>query len=108
LAISPRGGGGLAPGQLTPRSTPRLQPPADPLPGSHLLKDLYLNDIRAFLAPPLQETVNELEAICEERRQLAQQKRLHHVLHGWPLVHVPLSTALLLLSITHAVVALRY
>lgn len=132
----PRGGGGLAPRQLTPRPTPRPQPPpADPLPGSQRLKDLYLNDIRAFLArdlprngrlgtparakvlfqhlrtslaSPLQETVNELEAICEERRQLAQQKRLHHVLHGWLLVHVPLSAALLLLSIAHAVVALRY
>lgn len=85
MAISPRGGGGLAPGQLTPRSTPRPQPPpADPLPGSHLLKDLYLlNDIRTFLA-----------------RELPRDGRL--------LVHVPLPTALLLLSITHAVVALRY
>ncbi len=88
LAIGPRGRGDLAPGQLAPRPTPRRQPPAaDPPPGSHLLKDLYLNDIRTFLA---------------------QQKRLHHVLHGRLLVHVPLSTALLLFSITHAVVALRY
>jgi hypothetical protein len=50
----------------------------------------------------------QLEAICEERRELAQQKRLHHWLHGWLLVHVPLSLALLLLSAAHAVLALRY
>ena len=132
----PRGGGGLAPGQLTPRPTPRPLPPSGaPQPGSQALKDVYLNDIRPFLAPnlprngrlatptkarmlfqqlrtglipPLQETVSELEAICEERRQLVQQKRLHHVLHGWLLVHVPLSTALLLLAVGHAVIALRY
>ena len=53
-------------------------------------------------------TLHELEAICEERWQLAQQKRLHHLLHGWLFVHVPLSAALLLLSVAHAVIALRY
>ena len=47
--------------------------------------------LRTALPPLLQETVTELEAICDERRQLADQKRLHHVLHGWLLVHVPLS-----------------
>lgn len=133
---APRGGGGLPPGQLTPRPTPRPLPAsADPLPGSELLQDAYRNHIQVFLGrdlprdgrlatpararvlfqhlrtsltPPLQETVTELEAICDERRQLAQQKRLHYWLHGWLLVHVPLSVALLLLSVIHAVIALRY
>jgi hypothetical protein len=135
-AQGPRGGGGLLPGQVTVRPTPRPRPdPAAPLPGSQMLKDAYLNDIHPFLGrdlprdgrlatppqakvlfqqlrkslvPALQDTVNELEAICEERWQLAQQKRLHHVLHGWLLVHVPLSMALLLLAVVHAVIALRY
>ena len=132
----PRGGGGLPTGQVTARPTPRPRPAtAAPLPGSQMLKDAYLNDIHRFLGrdlprngrlakpaqakvlfqqlrkslvPTLQETVNELEAICEERWQLAQQKRLHHLLHGWLLVHVPLSLALLLLAVVHAVIALRY
>ena len=52
--------------------------------------------------------MNQLEAICEERWQLARQKRLHHLLHGWLLVHVPLSAGLLFLSVVHAVHALRY
>ena len=56
----------------------------------------------------LHESVAELESICEERRQLADQKRLHHWLHGWLLIHVPLSLALLLLGAVHAVIALRY
>ena len=74
----------MAPSQLAPRPTPRPQPPpADPRPGSQLLKDLYLNDTRAFLA-----------------RKLPR--------NGRSVVHVPLSTPLLLLSISHAVVALRY
>ena len=36
------------------------------------------------------------------------QKRLQHWLHGWLLVHVPLSMALLLLALVHTVVSLRY
>jgi hypothetical protein len=58
--------------------------------------------------PSVGDVVDEIQDICEERRQLAVQRRLHHWLHGWLLVHVPLSYALLLLSIVHAVVALRY
>jgi len=134
--VGRRGGGGLPAGQVVPRPTPRPRPlSAGPVPGSALLKDTYLRDIRIFLGrglprdgrlttpaaatalfqhlrtalpPTLHETVNELEAICEERRQLAQQKRLHHWLHGWLLFHVPLAMALLLLSAVHAVIALRY
>ena len=56
----------------------------------------------------LHPTLHELEAICEERAQLSQQKRLHHWLHGWLLVHVPLSVALLVLGLAHAVLSLYY
>ena len=64
--------------------------------------------LRTLVPPALHATLGELEAICDERRQLAEQKRLHHWLHGWLLVHVPLSMALLLLAVVHAVVSLRY
>jgi hypothetical protein len=132
-----RAGGGAGtgrPGQ--PRSSPRGRPVAlAPVPESRALRETYLREIRPFLDPQhgsdgvlgtssrastlfrnlrttlpvlLQDTVTELEALCDERRQLADQKRLHHVLHGWLLVHVPLSLALLLLGAVHAVVALRY
>jgi hypothetical protein len=63
---------------------------------------------RTLLPASLHKTLGDLEAICEERRQLALQTRLQHWLHGWLLVHVPLSMALLLLSAAHAVIALRY
>jgi hypothetical protein len=131
-----RAGGGADERMGQPRSSPRAAPVAlAPTPESNLLRDAYLRDIRPFLDPAhrrdgvidtaaksttlfrelrtalppvLHETVAELESICDERRQLADQKRLHHWLHGWLLVHVPLSLALLLLSAAHAVIALRY
>jgi hypothetical protein len=130
------GGGRAAAPHGQPRSSPRARPVAlAPVPESRALRETYLRDIRPFLDPRdtpngvlgtsgraatlfrnlrttlpavLQDTVSELEGICDERRQLADQKRLHHVLHGWLLVHVPLSMALLLLGAVHAVMALRY
>jgi hypothetical protein len=131
-----RAGGGLDERGGLPRSTPRARPaPLAPTPESAVLRETYLHEIRPFLDPVpggnglignparaanlfrelrtalpplLHETVGELEATCDERRQLRDQKRLHHWLHGWLLVHVPLSLALLLLGAVHAVVALRY
>ena len=64
--------------------------------------------LRALLPPTLHPMVDDLENICEEKRELDQQSRYHKVLHGWLLVHIPLSYALLLLGAVHAVIALRY
>jgi hypothetical protein len=49
-----------------------------------------------------------IEEICEEKRQLDHQVRLHRTLHGWLLLHLPFSAALILLAIVHAIGALRY
>jgi hypothetical protein len=99
------------------------------------LKKFYLSEMRAFLEEPKRRgqrladsntapaafaklrtllpaaaaaTVDDLEDICEEARQLERQERLHHWMHGWLLVHIPLSLALILLGAVHAVMALRY
>ncbi len=69
---------------------------------------VVFQEMRTLLPPSLYKTLGELEAICEERRQLSLQTRLHYWLHGWLLVHVPLSMTLLLLSAVHAVIALSY
>ena len=124
-------GGRAAAVVLRPRSVLAPTPP----PEGAGVRDIYLTEIRPYLGPDkvtntrlstpalaaalfrhlrtlvppaLHETLQELEAICDERRQLAEQKRLHHWLHGWLLVHVPLSMALLLLALVHAVMSIRY
>jgi hypothetical protein len=81
---------------------------------------------RSFLANPLQaqaafdrlralpgladvkDQVSELETLCEERRQLATQERLHSWLHSWLLVHIPLSVALLVVGVVHVWFSLKY
>jgi hypothetical protein len=52
--------------------------------------------------------VDALKRYCEERRYLGEQERLHRWLHGWLLVHVPLSAALLVLGVLHAVMSVYY
>lgn len=54
------------------------------------------------------DELTQLQGLCEERRQLPQQERLHLLLHTWLLVHIPLSVLLLVLGVAHAVMALYY
>jgi hypothetical protein len=99
------------------------------------LRKFYLSEMRPFLEQPrqpgsrlgdadkargtfsglqtlmpqsAQATLEDLEDICDEARQLVRQEQLHRLLHGWLLVHIPLSLALILLGAVHAVMALRY
>ncbi len=99
------------------------------------LRRFYLQDLRVFLEQPKRRgqqlgdeekaklafaglktllpaaahgALSDLEEICDEARQLVRQERLHRWLHGWLLVHIPLSLALIVLGAVHAVAALRY
>ncbi len=64
--------------------------------------------LRTLLPAAAHVALGDLEGICDEARQLTQQERLHRWMHGWLLLHIPLSLALILLGAIHAVMALRY
>jgi hypothetical protein len=64
--------------------------------------------MRALLPDASHKTLQALEEICEEKRQLDHQIILHRTLHGWLLCHLPLSLALILLGFIHAIGAMRY
>jgi hypothetical protein len=66
------------------------------------------SQLRDSMPPALKKPVEDLAEICEERRQLARQRSMHHVLHGWLFVHVPLSYGLMVLATIHAIQALQY
>lgn len=70
--------------------------------------EAMFGQLRRLLPAEHHETLADLAHICEERRQLALQIRLHRWLHGWLLVHAPTSYALLLLVAAHAVMTLLY
>jgi hypothetical protein len=69
---------------------------------------LGFSGLRTLLPERAHGTVDGLEDVCEEARQLQKQRRLHHWLHLWLLVHIPISLALILLGAVHAVMALKY
>jgi hypothetical protein len=100
------------------------------------LAEFYVEQVRPFLTHPYRRSLNlasplqeetlfarvqalpgfgavkdqlvELRGYCHERRLLADQQRMYHWLHGWLLVHVPLSVLLLVLGLAHAVMSLYY
>lgn len=76
--------------------------------GKPALARAMFQQLRVLFPPNLHSHIDDLENVCDEKRQLDLQGRLHKVLHGWLLVHIPLSYAVLLLGAWHAVIALRY
>ena len=66
------------------------------------------DNLKTLLPEAIHPLVADLESICEEKRELDRQIVLHRILHGWLLIHLPLSFALLLMGAVHAVIALRY
>jgi len=69
---------------------------------------IAFQQFRIVMPENLRSSIDDLENICEEKRQLDRQARMHRLLHGWLLVHIPISYALLLLGAVHALFALRY
>lgn len=82
----------------------RNSPLANPLKAEAIFDKL--TDLSA--SSDLKDLVGQLRALCEERRLLGEQERLHHWLHGWLFLHIPLSVVLFFLGVAHAVVALWY
>lgn len=64
--------------------------------------------LRIMLPATLLPVIDDLENIAEEKRQLDRQSLYHRILHGWLLVHIPASYALLMLGAVHGMIALRY
>jgi hypothetical protein len=68
----------------------------------------YFRELRTALAPEAHSAVAALENYCDQRRQFDRQRRLHRWLHGWLLIHLPLSILLILLMFVHIYAALKY
>jgi hypothetical protein len=82
----------------------RVSPLAHPLRAETVFDRVQSLPEMAAVGPQLER----LRISCEERRQMAEQERLYYLLHGWLLIHVPLSVILLVLGATHVVLSLYY
>lgn len=63
--------------------------------------------LKLSVTPKWLPRVEELQAGCDERRRTDLQTRLQHWLHGWLLIHVPVSVLLLVVTFWHAWIAVR-
>jgi hypothetical protein len=78
-----------------------------PLAGAAAAGELFAA-LRGASPAAAADLISRLEQACDQRRQLDLQARLHRWLHGWLLVHVPLSAALGVLLAVHVPLALWY
>jgi hypothetical protein len=70
--------------------------------------DFLFRELKNKLGTGTHETIDILENLCDQRRQLDRQRRLHFWLHNWLVVHLPLSIALVILMVAHAWIAWKY
>jgi hypothetical protein len=52
--------------------------------------------------------VDDMQQWCDSRRTLDLQLKMHHWLHGWLLLHIPFSLALIILTVWHAIATLFF
>ena len=76
--------------------------------GSWQRNQWYFDDLRLRVAPELRSLVDQLDELCERRRQLNVQRRVHFWLHNWLWLHLPLSIGLMVLLVGHVITALRF
>jgi len=69
---------------------------------------MLFDNLKPRVDPSKHDIINDLANICSELHQQTIQIRLHRILHGWLLLHIPLSMALMVLLLVHAVMALYY
>jgi hypothetical protein len=88
-----------------------IEPFLEGLPSRLRLREVLVNDfrdLRSRLPADAHPVARALEDLCERRRQLDRQARLHRWLHGWITVHLALSAGLLVLLGWHVATALWY
>jgi hypothetical protein len=70
--------------------------------------DAVFRELKNKLNPGTHDAIDILKNLCDQRRQLDRQRRLHFWLHNWLIVHLPLSVALVFLMVVHIWVALKF
>jgi hypothetical protein len=68
----------------------------------------YFRRLRSALPAEATGVIDALEGLCEQRRQYDLQRQLHAWMHGWLVIHAPLSVVLVGLMFLHIIVALKY
>lgn len=75
---------------------------------SQKVSDNLFRILRVNVSERWANQVDRMQSWCDDRRLMDKQSRLHLLLHGWLLLHVPVSFALLVFTFWHAYIAITY
>lgn len=70
--------------------------------------DEVLKLLRVNVSDSYRPQVDEIKAWCDDHRMMAYQEKLHHWLHGWLVIHVPVSVVLLVWTVWHIFITFTY
>ncbi len=73
--------------------------------GDHRASDDLFRLLRLNSSENFRAKLDELQGWCDDRRLMDLQTKMHHWLHGWLLIHVPVSFALIVFTFWHAYIA---
>lgn len=76
--------------------------------GNERLAANLISTLRLNVDEQWKPQVETVQTWCNERRLMDLQTKYQHWLHGWLIIHVPASFALLVFTAWHACVALRF
>jgi len=76
--------------------------------GKQQASDDYFRMVKLSAPASYAASLDEVQGWCNDRRRMDLQTSLHHWLHSWLLVHIPISILLLVLTGWHIVTALRF
>lgn len=76
---------------------------ADQRSGDDVIKLVRLN-----VSEPFRPQVDEIKQWCDDHRIMARQEKMHHWLHGWLIIHVPVSFILLIWTVWHIFITFSY
>lgn len=76
--------------------------------GNHRTGDDIFRLLRLNTSDNFRNKIDELQSWCDDRRLMDLQTKMHHWLHGWLLIHVPISFALLVFTFWHAYITWVY
>lgn len=66
------------------------------------------SSLRLNVEPRWKARIDLIQKWSDDRRMMDMQTRLHHLLHGWLLIHIPASIALLIGTAWHALAAVSF
>jgi len=70
--------------------------------------DDVLRLLRLNVSDTYRTQVDEIREWCNDHRMMAKQERLHHWLHAWLIIHVPVSFILIIWTAWHMYLTLTY